>query len=157
MYAYRSQPEITRYQFWRPKGVEDVQELLDRMDKTGFGIVDSWFQLGIYLKDNQELVGDLSLHFLPPDSQQTEIGFTIAPDHQRNGYATEAVEAAIDYLFTTLDVHRVTASVDPKNTASIALVERIGMRKEGHFRQSVPIDGRWEDDFIYAVLNNEWR
>jgi hypothetical protein len=44
-----------------------------------------------------------------------------------------------------------------KNAASIALLEKIGMRKEAHFKQSVWIDGRWEDDVIYAVLNDEWK
>lgn len=157
MYSYRSHPEVTRYQFWKPSGEEDVKQFIHKLCKTGFNIDGSWFQIGIYLKSNQELIGDIGLHFLPPDNRQTEIGFTIDPAHQHKGFATEAVKAAIDYLFNTLNKHRITGSVHPKNAASIALLENIGMHKEAHFKQSVWIDGGWEDDLIYALLNDEWK
>ena len=157
MYSYRSHPEVTRFQSWQPGGEEEVRQFVDRMGEACFNIEGSWFQVGIILRSNQELIGDIGLHFLPPDNRQTEIGFTIDPAQQRKGYATEAVGATIDYLIHALHKHRITASVDPKNAASIALLEGIGMRQEAHSRQSVWIDGRWEDDVIYAVLEDEWK
>lgn len=156
MYAYRSDPAVTRYHSWRPASEEEVAAFIRKINETGFNVVGSWFQLGIYLKGNQELIGDLGVHFLPPGNRQTEIGFTIRPIQQRQGYAAEAVEALVSYLFKTLCKHRITASVDPKNTASLALLEKIGMRKEAHFRQSLWIADGWKDDVIYAVLNEEW-
>jgi RimJ/RimL family protein N-acetyltransferase len=157
MFAYRSHPQVTRFQLWRPARIEEVQEMVRKVKQTVFGDMDSWYQLGIFLRNRQELIGDLGMHFLPPDNQQTEIGFTIAPGHQRNGYGTEAVRAALDYLFGTLHKHRVTASVAPENSASRGLLEKIGMRKEGHFRQSVWVNDRWEDDVVYALLSAEWQ
>ena len=157
MFAYRSHPLVTCFQLWRPARIEDVQEMIRTMEQTVFGEMDSWYQLGIYLRSSGELIGDLGMHFLSPENQQTEIGFTIAPDHQRCGYGTEAVGAAVDYLFGTLHKHRVTASVAPENSASRALLEKIGMREEAHFRQSVWINDHWEDDVVYAVLGAEWQ
>ena len=156
MFAYRSDPAVTRYQVWRPESEEELKAFIRKMNETGFNVEDSWFQLGVYLKGNQELIGDLGLHFLPPGNLQIEIGFTIRPTLQRRGYAAEAVEELINYLFNRMHKHRITASVDPKNAASIALLEKMGMRKEAHFRQSIWIADRWEDEVIYAVLNEEW-
>jgi len=55
-----------------------------------------------------------------------------------------------------LQKHRITASVDPDNTASLQLMERIGLRKEGHFVKSLFWKNKWVDDVIYAVLREEW-
>jgi RimJ/RimL family protein N-acetyltransferase len=56
-----------------------------------------------------------------------------------------------------LDTHRVFASVDPRNTASMALFEHLGMRPEAHFRQSLWFKGDWVDDVVFAILKSEWR
>ena len=157
MYSYRSHPEVTRFQTWKPSGEEKVRQFADQIGRTGFNLEGSWFQLGITLKSTEDLIGDIGLHFLPPDNRQTEIGFTIDPGYQRKGYATEAVRAVIDYLVHSLHKHRITASVDPENAASVALLEALGLRQEAHFRQSVWVDGRWQDDVLYAVLADEWR
>jgi len=157
MLAYRSHPLVTRFQLWRPARLEDVQEMIRKMELTVFGAMDSWYQLGVFLRSSRELIGDLGMHFLSPDNQQTEIGFTIAPGYQRRGYGNEAVFAAVDYLFGTLHKHRVTASAAPENAPSRALLEKIGMRMEGHLRQSVWVADHWEDDVVYAVLDVEWR
>jgi RimJ/RimL family protein N-acetyltransferase len=153
---YRSAPEVARYQSWHPKSEREVEAFIRRTHRTGFDVTGSWFQLGIYLEPNLELIGDIGVHFLPPDNRQTEIGFSLSPHRQQKGYATEAVRALLDHLFRNLKKHRVTASVDPRNIASIKLLEKIGMRLEGHFRQSIWMDEGWADDLIYALLDTEW-
>jgi RimJ/RimL family protein N-acetyltransferase len=156
MFAYRSHPLVTRFQLWRPVRIEEVRERIRKFEQTIFGAMDSWSQLGVFLRGSGELIGDLGMHFLPPDNRQAEIGFTITPAHQRQGYGTEAVTAAISYLVEVLGKHRVTASVLPENSASRALLKGVGLRLEGRFRQSVWVAGGWEDDVVYAVLSSEW-
>lgn len=156
MYAYRSDPAVNRYQSWRPRGVQEVEKFIRNLEEIGFNREDTWSQLGVFRKETGALVGDLGVHFLPPGNRQVEIGFTIAPPCQRQGYATEAVGALIRYLFQTLGKHRVTASLDPRNAASIALLEKMGMRREAHFRQSIRTPDGWEDDLVYALLEDEW-
>ena len=157
MYAYRSDPAVCRYQGWRPASEEEVSGFIREHCGAGFNLVDAWFQLGMYLKATSELIGDLGLHFLAPDNRQMEIGFTVAPRHQRKGYAAEAVGVLLPYGFKVLNKHRIIASVDPRNTASIALLGKMGMRKEAHFRESIRSGEGWADDLIFAVLDTEWK
>nr|WP_321487069.1 GNAT family protein [uncultured Draconibacterium sp.] len=73
------------------------------------------------------------------------------------GFATEAAKAVINYLFCELKKHRITASIDPENIASVALLEKLGFRKEAHFRESLFLNDKWVDDVIYALLAREWK
>ena len=102
-----------------------------------------------------QVIGDLGIHFLDEENKQAEIGFTLDKNFQGKGYATEAVKEIINYLFNKLNKHRIIGSVDPHNSNSIRLLERLGFRKEAHFKESLFINGEWVDDVIYAVLKSE--
>ena len=88
---------------------------------------------------------------------QVEIGFTLGPDHQGYGYATEAVQGVLEYLFVSHKIHRVFASVDPRNEPSISLLERVGMRREAHFQQSMWLKGEWVDEVVFGIFESEWK
>lgn len=103
-----------------------------------------------------ELVGDCGLHFPEGRDHEAEFGITLMPAHQGMGYASEALRAVLQYLFITLDKHRVYGSTDPRNLPSQRMMERVGMRREAHFRESLWFKGTWVDDIIYAMLRREW-
>jgi RimJ/RimL family protein N-acetyltransferase len=63
----------------------------------------------------------------------------------------------INYAFHTFDLHRITANTDCENIASVALLEQLGMRREGHFIQNIWFKGKWGDEYLYAILKEEWR
>ena len=153
-FAYRALPEIVQYQSFRPKEISEIDAFLAANENTAFGADNTWFQLGICLESGQ-LIGDIGIHFLD-DARQSELGYTMAPAYQGNGYAREAVRAVIGYLFESCNIHRVTASVDPENTRSMRLLEALGFRKEAYFVESYFTDGIWCDDCIYALLKKEW-
>lgn len=157
VYAYRSDSEAMRYQTWHPASRQEVEEFIRDTNGSGFNVVDSWFQLGIYRRNARGLIGDAGIHFLPPDNRQAEIGFTVDPGYQHQGYATEAVRGLLRCLFESLGKHRVVASVDPDNLPSIRLLERVRMRREAHFRQSLWTGKDWADDLVYALLETEWQ
>ena len=119
-------------------------------------LVNICFQFTIILADENRLIGDMGISFTNHNNMQAELGCTLHKDYQKKGYATEALKAMVDYLFGTLDKHRIIASVDPRNTASIQLIERLGFRKEAHFKESYYLRGDWVDDIIYAQLKTEW-
>jgi len=156
IFKYRSNPQIYKFQGLKPQTVEEVKEFISEKVAKIPNIPDTWYQLGILLKETDELVGDIGIHFIDSDNLQAEIGFTLSLEYQCKGYATEAIIAVIDYLFNNLKKHRIIASVDPRNIKSIALLERIQMRKEAHFKKSFWFDNEWEDDVIYAILKEEW-
>ena len=85
------------------------------------------------------------------------IGFTVARAHQRQGYAREIVSALFDYFFGVMELHRVSADCDPRNSASWGLMESLGMRREAHHCRSLWFKGQWADEYIYAILREEWK
>jgi RimJ/RimL family protein N-acetyltransferase len=155
MFAYRSHPAVLQYQSWQPHSLEEVQSFISSMSKLKFN-TPGWYQIAIALRSDGRLIGDIGIHILESDPRIVEIGITIAPTYQGNGYATEALNAILNLLFISLCKHRVFASVDPRNLPSMALMKRIGLRQEGHFIQSVWFKENWADDVVFALLGSEW-
>ena len=157
LFGYRSDPETCRYQTWVPGSLDDTQRFIESLQSTPFDTPGTWFQFGIRLRAPRLLVGDIGVLFLPDDSCQAEIGFTLSPGHRGRGFGTEAVNGLINHLFFSLRKHRVFASVDPNNLRSIKLLKRVGMRQEAHFRESLWFKGKWVDDVVFAILESEWK
>lgn len=153
VFAYRNDPEVAKYQSFHPANADETKAFILSEGRI-FNTEDSWFQLGIFHQEN--VIGDIGIHFIGPMNSQCEIGYTLARNEQRKGYAQEAVTAVMDYLFGALKKHRITASLDPRNTASIRLLERVGFRREGCFLKSYYNNGVWEDDLVYGILEEEW-
>ena len=154
--AYRSDPEVERNQGWGDYTREDARRFVAGLQSQHPDTPGHGFQFAIELKETHEMIGDCYLLTLREEPRQAEIGFSLAPGHRGRGYATEAVLRLLEYAFTTLDKHRVMAVAFCENTRSIALLERIGMRREGRFRQSAWLEDRWADECHYAVLRSEW-
>ena len=157
VYAYRSDPEVARYQGWEPAAIDDLHRFIRELEDIVPGTPGTWYQLGIRLRDDETLIGDLGLHFPAGRDAEAEIGVTLAPAHQGKGYAAEALRGALAYLFDDLGKHRVIASVDPRNTPSMRLMARLGMRQEALHRESLWFKGAWADDAIFAMLQREWQ
>lgn len=113
------------------------------------------------------VVGDLMLEVRSPWAQravraqaagrEASLGWVLDPAHGGRGLATEAVRALVDAAFAHLGLHRVTADCTADNAASWRLMERLGMRREGHHvRAELYADGVWRDGLTYAVLADEW-
>lgn len=156
--AYRSDPDVARYQSWdapypRSEGERAIRELL----REHPDMPSQWFQFAMELRATGELIGDCGSCTDAEDARQAEIGFTLRPEFQGHGYATEAAQALLGYLFDVRDKHRVIARCDPRNAASVAVLERLGMRREGHLVESTWAKGEWTDDLLYAILDREWR
>lgn len=160
IFAYRSLPEVARFQSWEPASEDAVQELIAEATTIPFHHPGTWFQFALRLlpagKLVGELVGDLGVHFPAHEPHQAEIGITLAPNAQGQGLATEALRAILGYLFETLEKHRIYASTDPQNHASQKLLRTVGFRQEAHFRQSLWFKGEWVDDVVFGLLRGEW-
>src|SRR5579872_3666303 len=90
-------------------------------------------------------------------NKRVSIGYIIEPSRQRQGLATEAVSAMLDFCFGELGLHRVQAYIHPDNRASIALVEKFGFQREGLLRDNLRVGDAWRDDLLYALLATDWR
>ncbi len=155
IFAYRSDKETNQYQGWIPETVADVETFISKVAEK-VNVPETWFQLVIIERTSDIIIGDIGIHFMDSENKQAEIGCTLNKAFQNKGYATEALKSVMDFLFHVLNKHRIIVSIDPENLSSIRLVERIGFRKEAHFKESLWINGKWMDDVIYALLEKDW-
>jgi RimJ/RimL family protein N-acetyltransferase len=156
VFNYRKDAETNLYQTFVPKELEEMNDFIAK-NPTEFDQAETWFQLVIVEKASDKIIGDIGVHFLGQDGLQCELGCTLDKMQQGKGYATNAMKATIDYLFNTLNKHRIIGSVDPENINSVRLLERLGFRKEAHFKKSLFFNGQWVDDIIYGILKSEWK
>ena len=155
--TYRNDPDVARYQSWTSYSREEGEAFLARQRVLEPGTPGEWTQIALERREAPGLIGDCALKVQGDDPRQAEIGFSLAPAWQGRGYGAEAVAALLDHLFGTLGLHRVIAVTDAENAASAALLERAGMRREGHLVENVWFKGAWGSEYLYAVLEREWR
>jgi len=156
--AYRSDPDVARYQSWTvPYTLAQAIEFLQEMALAQVGKPGTWYQLAIERHSQPGIIGDCAFQRWADDEHQAQIGFTFSRLYQKQGYATEAVHALLGYLFGELQLHRVTATCDAENIASFKLLERVGMRREAHFIENIWFKGAWGSEYGYALLHREWR
>jgi [ribosomal protein S5]-alanine N-acetyltransferase len=118
--------------------------------------IDKEYSFGIFLKENDELMGDLDLTGVLRDALQScHIGYSLDSKHNGKGYMTEAVELVVEYGFNQLHLHRIVAGVMPTNIGSLRVLEKAGFEKEGIARKNVKINGKWEDHVDLSILNPE--
>lgn len=152
--AYLNDPLVARYQTWESYSEQQARDVIQKQQNLDPGVPGNWFTFAVELKATGVLIGHVALK--TEDHQQAEIGFTFSRAYQGQGLAHEAAACVLDYVFTELGLHRVTAITDCENEKSVALLSRLGMRREGHFIQNIWFKGKWGDEYLYAVLREEW-
>lgn len=154
--AIRNDPEVARYQSWSTSSREGIKGFIESQQQVEPGMTGQWFQFAVTLQESGTLIGDCGLHVLAEDARLAEIGYTFGRAFQGQGYATEAVWAMLDYAFGVLELHRISAICDVRNGGSIRVLERLGFRREGHTLQAFWNRGTWVDEYLYALLRDEW-
>jgi RimJ/RimL family protein N-acetyltransferase len=154
--SYLNDAEVARYQTWESYTEQEAQAAIDKQKELVPGVPGRWFTFALESKETGALVGHVALSIKAEDERQAEIGFTLAREYHGKGLGFEAATSVLAYTFAELKLHRVTAVTDCENARSVALLERLGMRREGHFIQNVWFKGKWGDEYSYAILRDEW-
>ncbi|GAA1976377.1 GNAT family protein [Microbacterium pumilum] len=159
LYAIQSDPAVCRYLLYDARSAEEVAAALERDSaKTRLERVGDYLQPAIRLRDADDLlIGTMYFHLTSVDDRTAEIGWLVSPRFQGQGYARECAEVLLDLAFGELDLHRVYAELDPRNTASVRVCERLGMRREAHLVEHMWLKGEWTDTGTYGILEREWR
>lgn len=119
---------------------------------------DEIYILGVFRRTDRRHLGTVDVSVLQRDAtQRGEIGYSIHNTHQGQGYATEALTAALRFSFQRLKLHRIEAYIDLDNHPSLRLAERAGMQREGVRASYCFQNGRWEDQVIYVAIRGRWR
>ena len=166
IFAYRSLPEVYENQSIVLHDVKQAQDFVLKYSFSPVLQIGHWNQMGIFLKSDGRLIGDCGFCFFedeqaPLDGNyptgQAEIGYTISPVNQHNGYGHEAAKGIVDYLFVNRKPHRLVAKTDPLNEGSKRILQKLGFREEGYCQKSVKIRGEWRDEVIFSLLMEEWQ
>ncbi len=156
-YAYVNDPLVARYQTWDSYTEEQAREAIERQKILEPGLPGQPFIFAVELKETKTLIGHVALTLKKEDEQQAEIGFTFSREYHGKGLAAEAASCVLEYTFNSLGLHRIIAVTDCENEKSVALLGRLGMRREGHFIQNIWFKGKWGSEYLYALLREEWQ
>ncbi|HEX5617783.1 MAG TPA: GNAT family protein [Solirubrobacteraceae bacterium] len=155
--AYRSAPEVARYQSWDTTfSLADAERFLAEQQEVELGRPGGWVQLAATDRDTGALCGDCAVHVLADQPATAEVGVTFAPEHQGSGLATEALSAVVGHLFAEHGLHRVYAQADDRNVAVQRLLERLGFRCEARLVEADWFKGEWTTLRTYAILRREF-
>ncbi len=156
LFALYSSGEVTRF-LARPrmKEVGEAQEMWKRIEAAYAD--GSSVQLAIERKSDGAFLGAcLLFNIVVGRAARAEIGYSLLPEHWRQGYLAEALPALIDHAFGAMQLSRLEADIDPDNTASARVLERLGFRREGLLRERWLVNGAPSDSAMYGLLRAEW-
>ncbi|HEX9762827.1 MAG TPA: GNAT family N-acetyltransferase [Acidimicrobiia bacterium] len=152
----RNHPEVARYQDWElPYPQDRATEVVARVIDLGEPTDGEWWMAVVCDRATGEVFGDVGCD-MSWSGRTAELGYTFAKEQWGNGYAVEAVEALVRYLFEDLGVIRVCGSLHPDNPASAMVLERAGLLFEGHTRSSFWVGDEVSDDWIYGMTRSDW-
>lgn len=148
-FALREKSGVSRFHHWTPVDVLEVHWFLHSFSRNGEVTAGEWKQLGIYLRENGALIGDCG--FRPERDGEAEIGYTVAPEFRRRGFAAEAVKALAGFLFDDLGIKRIIARTVPDNLPSIGLLEKMGFRRDRNAGETISMNGKEIPVLVYYL------
>ncbi|MGJ8527676.1 GNAT family N-acetyltransferase [Maritalea sp.] len=154
---YSQDADVCRYLPYEPRSRQEIEASMERrMGFTEFTPEGLPLFLHVELKETGEMMGELLLFSRNVEARQGEIGYVFNPRFQGKGYAFEAASALMDAAFKEANLHRIEAKCSAVNTSSWKLMEKLGMRREAHFKEQALFKGEWDELLIYAILQREW-
>lgn len=154
VHEYASDPEVTRHMIWGPNSLEDTRSYLSLTIDMQQQVPRQGYEFAVVLKQGNVLAGGCGIHISGPG--QGEIGYCYNKSYWRQGIASEAAAALLEWGFHELDLHRIYATCRPENIGSARVMQTIGMVYEGHLREHMRHKGRWMDSYQYSILQDEY-
>jgi len=154
---YQYDPLYLRYNKWTERTPKAAQEFVGWFLDHQVQEPRLKFQLAIVLKSNNQLIGNCGIRMDTANAFEGDVGYELDPKHWDRGYATEAAHAMVDFGFTNFGLHRVWSWCIADNLGSAHVLEKLGMRREGHLRENEFYKGRWWDTLMYGILVYEWK
>ncbi len=156
VFAYASDPEVTRYVVWDThRSIQDSRAFLElAVQKYKSGGEPDW---GIVYKGDHRFVGTCGFVGWDVDHARAEIGYVLSREYWGRGLMPEALRAMIAFGFERMGLNRIEARCIAENAASARVMEKVGMTYEGTLRQRELIKGAYRDMKLYAILKSEYR
>lgn len=156
VFAIHSDPRVVRYWSSKPWASIDEAQALIAADLKALPAGEH-LRLGLALRETGHVIGTCSLFHLAPQCRRAELGYAMAHAHWGHGLMHEALSALLHHGFSALDLNRVEADIDPRNTRSARSLERLGFIKEGRLRERWIVDSEVSDTDLYGLLRRDWQ
>lgn len=155
VFAIFSDGEVMRYWSTRPwTSIDQAHAFIER-DHKGLE-AGQHLRLGIVKQVDGALIGQCTLFGIIPSCRRAELGYSLARSSWGNGYANEALRALVSHGFDTLNLNRIEADIDPRNTGSTKTIHRLGFSKEGYMRERWIVGDEVSDSEVYGLLRRDW-
>ncbi|WP_067221145.1 GNAT family N-acetyltransferase [Stappia indica] len=154
--AYHGRRDVYRFLYSFPPEAQALRQQFDRACQPDLSQDGATTTLAVERSEDGVVLGEVLLKAASTAALQGELGYIFDPAHAGGGYATEAAAEMLRAGFEEIGFHRIFARIDADNHGSVKVAERLGLRREAHFRQNDRHDGRWGDEFVYALLAEEW-
>ncbi|MCK2240082.1 MULTISPECIES: GNAT family N-acetyltransferase [unclassified Crossiella] len=148
-------PRVTRNLSFDPLSREQQEQRLIDAVKRSSATPRTEYYFAIATIDVDRLVGFARLGLNGVNA--AKLGYAVAAEHWRKGYAYNACRSLIDFGFDKLNLHRISAAIGPENKASIKLVNKLGFSLEGEIRDHVHTNGAWRNSLLYSLLESDKR
>jgi [ribosomal protein S5]-alanine N-acetyltransferase len=152
---FLSDEELFQYVDNYPIGEKEVLDLLDADQHVKLTTPKSTFCLAIEPQPERTVMGIVYLRFTDDARLQMDVRIYVSRKCQRQGFATEALNAILSFCFAGIGLHRVSTWCDSRNIAACRLTEKAGMRREGELIKDRYLNGEWINTVLYALLNEE--
>ena len=157
IHQLHSLPETDRFNtLGIPSSFEETQELLEHWLKLQSMEPRQSYIFKIRERNSQAFAGLVALSLGKPHFRIAEVWYKLHPTCWGRGYATEALHKVLSFGFNQLNLHRIEAGCAVGNQASIRVLEKVGMQREGSKRKVLPIRGRWVSNYEYALLEEDF-
>lgn len=155
VFALHADPEAMRYWSTPPWDDLALAQAMIQSDQDGMAAGDH-IRLALTRRSDGRLVGLCSLFAFNLSCRRAEIGYLLARDCWGQGLMHEALTALLDYGFGVLDLNRVEADIDPRNSSSQRTLRRLGFQLEGTLRERWIVAGAVSDTGLYGLLRRDW-
>lgn len=155
LYQVFSDPRVMRYWSTAPLPHREAAAELQR-DIAAGNQNGTMFKWGLALRDSNIIIGTTTLFNLNLDNGRAELGYAMGSAHWGKGYMNEALQALVSHAFDVMQLRRLEADVDPRNSASIRTLEKLGFQREGFLRERWHVNGEIQDAVFYGLLRREW-
>lgn len=155
VHTYASNIENITFMQWGPNSEDESHNFLKRMIEKYNADPFLEFAYAVILKETGNLIGGCGISKIAHHNEAM-LGWILHRDYWKQGHGTELAHELIRFGFEELKIHRIRATCDSENYGSFRVMERNNMRREGHFIKNRNIRGQWRDEFLYAILDEEW-
>lgn len=154
---YASDPNVCEFMDWGPNSRKETKEFLKRAITHRKEPQRRHFDFAVICNADEKLIGGCGIYIVSETHKTGMVGYTLHAKYWGSGYATEAASELVKFGFEKHKLHRIYATCDVLNTKSAHVLEKLGMRREGEFKEERFIKGKWRTTLLYAILNDEWR